>query len=152
MGMTNYDLLSTSPPDEQCVQTDGTDVNRMLAYEEGKRYIELIRKVCGKEPDGVRLKVRSNPHDLGTYYTVALFFDDEIPEHVDYMEKVDGDGPLNWDDATEFTIEKRDVQGTLQDQRTVMGFDELQHVCAELSENLHQHPGWVVSFQCKTGS
>ena len=40
-----------------------------------------------------------NPHDLGTYYTVALFFDDEVPEHVEYMLRIEREGPLSWEDV-----------------------------------------------------
>lgn len=94
MALTDHDLLSTSPPEEECVQGDD-DPERARA--EGRRYIELIRRVCGPEPEGARLKVRANPHDLGTYYTVAYFFDDDRPDHVAYMRRIEGDGPLTWD-------------------------------------------------------
>jgi hypothetical protein len=95
MSRTDYDLLSTSPPDEPCVQGDDSPDR---AQAEGKRYIELIRKVCGPEPEGAQLKVRSNPHDLGTYYTVALFFDDDRDDHIKYMQRIELDGPLEWDE------------------------------------------------------
>lgn len=95
MSRTDYDLLSTSPPEESCVQSDDDPI---LAHAEGKRYIELIRKVCGPEPKDAQLKVRGNPHDLGTYYTVVLFLDDDVPEHIKYMQKIELDGPLTWDD------------------------------------------------------
>ena len=93
MSKTDYDLLSTAPPEESCV--DGTQPDEARA--EGRRYIELLRKVLGPEPKGSQLKVRSNPHDLGTYYTVAYFFDDLEDEHLSYMRRIDDEGPLNWE-------------------------------------------------------
>ncbi len=93
---TDYDLLSTAPPEEPCVQ--GSD-DPQKAREEGRRYIDLIRRVCGGEPEGATLRVRANPHDLGTYYSVALFFDESDPVHVEYMRKVDSEGPIDWNDV-----------------------------------------------------
>lgn len=97
MARTDYDLLSTSPPEEPCVQGDDDPI---LAQEEGMRYIDLIRRTCGPEPEGACLKVRGNPHDLGTYYTVVLFLDDAVEEHVAYMQGIELDGPLEWDEET----------------------------------------------------
>jgi len=95
MSKTDYDLLSTAPPEEPCAQV-GDDAADPRA--EGKRYIELLRKVLGPEPEGSKLKLRANAHDLGTYYSVAYFFDDDVEEHIKYMQRLDNDGPLNWED------------------------------------------------------
>lgn len=97
MSKTDYDLLSTSPPEEECVQVGELDDGR----EEGKRYVALLRKVLGPEPAGSQFKVRANPHDLGTYYSVVYFFDDEDDEHVKYMHRIDNEGPLSWDDGND---------------------------------------------------
>lgn len=99
MARTDYDLLSTAPPDE----LGGLDGDYQQARAEAKRYINLIRKFCAPEPEGSWLKLRSNPHDLGTYYTVAYFFDDSIPDHIEYMKLIDSEGPTKWSDD-EFII------------------------------------------------
>lgn len=94
MARTDYDLLSTSPPEEECVRGNA-DPRGAIA--EGRRYIELLRRVLGPEPEGSKLRTRSNPHDLGTYYTVAYFLDEDRPDHVAYMQRIELDGPLKWD-------------------------------------------------------
>lgn len=91
MSRTDYDLLSTAPPEEKCVEDDPD-----AAKAEGRRYIELLRKVLGPEPDGSKLKVHGNPHDFGTYYTVQYLFDDEREDHIEYMHRLDNEGPLTW--------------------------------------------------------
>jgi hypothetical protein len=88
---TDFDLLSTAPPD--CTPAE----DHMEARAEGRRYIELLRRFCGPEPEGSTLRVRSNPHDLGDYVTVVYFFDDERKDHIEYMQKLESDGPLNWE-------------------------------------------------------
>jgi len=89
---TDFDMLSTCPPDESPAE------DRNEARAEGRRYIELLRKHCGAEPEGSVLKVRSNPHDLGDYQSVAYFFDDEREDHVAYMLKIESEGPLTWEE------------------------------------------------------
>lgn len=96
---SDYDLLCTSPPDEPCVQGDA-DPRR--AREEGRRYIELLRRVIGREPDGSELKVRSNPHDFGAYHTVVYFFEEGCQDHIAYMRRIENDGPLTWDEEGKF--------------------------------------------------
>jgi hypothetical protein len=96
MARSDYDLLSTAPPEEPCVQGDDSP---QKAIDEGRRYIKLLRQVIGREPDGSELRVRSNPHDLGTYYTVQYLFDDERQDHIAYMRRIENDGPLTWDDT-----------------------------------------------------
>lgn len=96
MARTDYDLLSTSPPEESCVQGDD-DPQKAVA--EGRRYIKLLRKVLGPEPEDSELRTRSNPHDLGTYYTVAYFFDEDREDHIAYMRRIENDGPLAWEDT-----------------------------------------------------
>lgn len=89
---TDFDTLASTPPTE--TEKDGG------CYDDAKRYIELIRKVLGKEPAGSQLKPRSNPHDYGSYVTVVYFFDDDVKEHVDYMRRIEDDGPMTWNDET----------------------------------------------------
>lgn len=78
------------------------DDDPQKAVAEGRRYIRLLRRVIGREPDGSELRTRSNPHDLGTYYTVAYFFDEERPDHIAYMRRIENDGPLTWDEEGKF--------------------------------------------------
>ena len=98
MSRTDFDLLSTVPPEEECSQVGGHTYSDD-ARVEGKRYIELLRKFLGTEPAGSQFKFAMNPHDLGTYYTVRYVFDDEDETHVTYMRRIEDEGPASWDDT-----------------------------------------------------
>jgi hypothetical protein len=102
---SDFDLLSTAPPEETCVQGDD-DPQR--AVDEGRRYIRLLRRAIGREPDGSELRIHSNPHDLGTYYTVQYLFDDEREDHIAYMRRIENDGPLTWNDG-EPVVKSQDI-------------------------------------------
>ncbi len=62
--MRDYIDLGSSPANEDCAQV-GSENYSQKAREECVRFIELIRKVVGEEPEGAYLAVKSNPHDFG---------------------------------------------------------------------------------------
>ncbi len=92
MSRTDFDLLTTAPAEETPVEGDIG-----AAKTEGRRYINLLVKVLGPPPTDSQLKVRTNLHDLGSYVSVVYFFDDEDESHIEYMRRLDGEGPLNWE-------------------------------------------------------
>jgi len=91
----DYIELGTTPCEEDCAQV-GSDNYTARAREEASRYIELLRKTFGPEPDGAELRVKSFPHDFGSYLEVVCYFDDNYPESVDYAFKCEGDAPAHW--------------------------------------------------------
>jgi hypothetical protein len=93
--MVDYLNIGSSPCYEPCAQV-GEPGYPTKAKEECFRFIEEIRKVCGKEPPGAFLKVKSFPHDFGTYYEVVCFFDEENAESMDYAFHVEGNSPVEW--------------------------------------------------------
>lgn len=88
--------IGSSPCDEDCVQV-GADSYELLAREECNRFIELIRKKLGPEPEGARLFVKSNPHDFGTYLEVACRFDDENEAATRYAYRCEAEAPATWE-------------------------------------------------------
>jgi hypothetical protein len=92
----NYLNIGSTPPDEDCAQVGSEDYH-IKARAECIRYIERIREFCGPEPVGASLKIKSFPHDFGTYYEVVCWYDEDIKESVDYAFKVEGEGPLKWE-------------------------------------------------------
>ena len=94
--MRDYIDIGPSPAAEKCVQL-GADDYHIHAREECKRFIEFIRKHKGQEPNGARLAIKSNPHDFGTYLEVVCYFDDEIPEAVEYAFACESDLPETWE-------------------------------------------------------
>jgi hypothetical protein len=65
---------------------------------ECKAFINMIRRVIGPEPEHANLRVKSFPHDFGTYVEVVCYYDDEDRGSLDYALKCEGSSLLaNWD-------------------------------------------------------
>ena len=94
--MRDYVYLRPAPAEENCVQVGEPNyLERALA--ECLRYIDLIRRVCGPEPPGARLRIKWELHDFGRYAEVVCEFDDDVPEAVDYAYRVEEEAPTRWD-------------------------------------------------------
>jgi len=92
----DYIDIGSSPSDEQCAQV-GSEGYHQRAREECTRFIQLIRKHLGPEPEGARLAVKSFPHDFGSYLEVVCWFDEDNEEARKYAFKCESDGPRTWD-------------------------------------------------------
>jgi hypothetical protein len=90
--------LGAAPANEDCIQVGSPDYARD-AKAECRAYIEAIRKVCGHEPEGARLTIKSQPHDYGSYYEVAIVFDGNNREAAEYASRVDEKAPTTWEQA-----------------------------------------------------
>ena len=93
--------LGSAPPDEDCAQV-GTPEYEIVAYDECKRYIQLLRKAYEAHhsrsfPENVRLRVRSNEHDFGVYYSVQASFNINNEEAVDAAYWLESSSPLTWE-------------------------------------------------------
>ena len=86
------------PSEESAVQIGRPDYHD-AARAQCRAYVDAIRKVCGPEPDGARLKVTSNPHDFGSYLSVAVRYDADNDEAASYARKVDESCPRTWEEA-----------------------------------------------------
>jgi len=95
----DYVSIGSSPCDEQCTQVEPTGAYVGPMREECKRFLELVRKVMGKEPDGAYLSVKGFPHDFGTYYEVVCYFDDEDEEARKYAYRCESEAPSRWETA-----------------------------------------------------
>jgi hypothetical protein len=90
--------LGPAPAEEDCAQIGSPDYARD-ARAECKRYIEAIRKVCGPEPEGARLTIKSQPHEFGSYLEVAVVFDGNNEAAAAYAAKCDENAPKTWAEA-----------------------------------------------------
>ena len=95
--MRDFLNIGSSPIDEKCVQVGELDY-ASRAQQECARFIGLVRRTCGPEPEGAALQTKAFPHDLGTYYEVVCFFDPEIQASVDYAYRCAGETPRVWED------------------------------------------------------
>lgn len=91
-----FELGTTVPHDEPCVQLGEADYSR-FSRAEANALINQILREQGEPPARTGLKVISCPHDFGTYYDVAIVYDDSSEESQEWMLKVEGDLPANWD-------------------------------------------------------
>ena len=64
---------------------------------EARALINQLLRMFGQPPVGCSFKILSCPHDFGTYYDVALVYDDESDEAQEWMLKVEGEFPEKWD-------------------------------------------------------
>jgi hypothetical protein len=94
--MDDFFTLGPVPSDEPCAQV-GEEDYRTRAVPECRRYIDLLRKTFGEEPEGTRLAVKWFAHDFGDYCEVVCYFDPEIPDSVAYAQRCESDAPTTWE-------------------------------------------------------
>jgi hypothetical protein len=94
--MENYFSVGPSPYEEECAQI-GTPGYRNQAVAECTRYIELLRKTFGPEPDGAQLSIKWFDHDFGQYCEVVCYFNAESAESVEYAQRCEADAPATWE-------------------------------------------------------
>jgi hypothetical protein len=94
--MQAYLSLAPAPVEEDCAQV-GTDDYPTRARAECRRFIALLRQKFGPEPEGARLAVKTCAHDFGDYFEVVCYFDETLPESVEYAYRCEDNLPATWD-------------------------------------------------------
>lgn len=91
-----FELGTTVPHDEPCSQMG--DAN-FASYSkmEARALMNQILRTFGQPPERTSLRMIACPHDFGTYYDVAVVYDDDSAESQEWMLKVEGELPCNWD-------------------------------------------------------
>ena len=104
--MRDYLEFDCNPIEEDCVQTGKTDnYLQMNAIECRAMINQLIRKF-GDKPEGVSIKRKTNYHDFGTYYSIAVYFNDDNEQECEYAYKIEGDYPAYWDDEAKQELQQ----------------------------------------------
>ena len=67
------------------------------AFAQCQRFIALLRRQLGPEPDGARFGVRRSDQAWDTYLEVVLRFDDANNAARAYAARCDRDAPGRWD-------------------------------------------------------
>jgi len=96
--MREYICIGPVPYDEDCVQVSNPNY-AILALDECRRYVTLLREVFGPEPEGARLTVKMFEHDFGRSYEVVCYYDDAIPDSIEYSYAVERNCPARWTDT-----------------------------------------------------
>ena len=94
--MNDEMTIGPTPADETCAQVGAADYAQ-TARRECRAFINQLLRVFGPEPDGARLFIKSNPHDFGTYYEVAVKYDPASAAACAYALDCEGKAPAHWD-------------------------------------------------------
>jgi len=95
--MREYLPIGSSPCEENCAQV-GSPNYREQAFDECMRFITLIREKLGQEPKGAELRIKSFPHDFGSYYEVVCYYDENNEEAINYAYNCEANAPIKWED------------------------------------------------------
>jgi hypothetical protein len=104
--MKDYIELGSTPTDEQCAQLGKSDDYDLRAAQECAAYINQLWRILelqfaltrDSNPYQFSLVRKSNRHDFGTYYEVAVRYDDNDKHAVEVAFWLDGNTPNKWDD------------------------------------------------------
>lgn len=96
--MIDFFYIGPCPASEHCAQIGVTEGAQRLNRIECEAYIWALRKVYGPEPDKAFYRIKSENHDFGRYYEVAIYFDVEDPEALLYASAAEF-GMDYWADA-----------------------------------------------------
>jgi len=86
--------LGCAPANEVCFQ-----VGDPRAFKECQIWRQQLERAF-PIPDGAfaKYRVRSFPHDFGTYYEVVIVFDDSDEYAVKFAYLVEDNAPVSWDE------------------------------------------------------
>jgi hypothetical protein len=88
--------LRPVPAAEPCARV-GDSGYAEIAFLQCRRYIALLRRVIGPEPDGARLRVRRSDTDFDPYIDVVVEYDNKNPAASAYALRCERDAPTRWE-------------------------------------------------------
>jgi hypothetical protein len=83
-------------PAEEAPARPGDSDYAARAFAQCQRFITLLRRTLGPEPDGARLGVRRSEQDFDPYLEVVVRFDDGDGAARDYATRCDREAPTRW--------------------------------------------------------
>jgi hypothetical protein len=96
--------ISSCPWEESCAQV-GQKNYSVQARKECTAFLNQIKRVCGEPPTGARLKIKSNPHDFGSYLDVVVQYDGSNEKASEYAFNCEGSDKLaQWDDIARLEL------------------------------------------------
>lgn len=99
----DYLTIGTVPANEDCQQV-GANYDGSIARKECNAFINQLRREFGKEPEGVRLAVKSFPHDFGSYLEVVCYYSDDNKAR-DYAFKCESEASCEWDEQAKLELQ-----------------------------------------------
>jgi hypothetical protein len=98
MRMRKYVELGQAPWNEKPTPV-GDSEYRVCAIRECETFIQAIRNYLGHEPTGACLDRKSFQHDFGTEYQVVCYYDETVPEAVQYARRCERQVPATWEEG-----------------------------------------------------
>jgi hypothetical protein len=95
--MREHMELGPTPAMEECADIRTPDY-RERAMREGRAFIGVIRRAFPDLPDGLTLRVKSFPHDFGSYFEVCACFDDQDETAAEAAYMLESNTPESWDE------------------------------------------------------
>jgi hypothetical protein len=96
--MKDYLDLDTVPCDEPCASVGQPDYSKRARLE-ARAYVAQLERAFPLAVDaGVYFRVKSNPHDFGSYLSVQVVFDDEDEAQTEWAYTIESELPNTWDD------------------------------------------------------
>ena len=90
------ELGFTTPHGDPCAHVGSENYGSNSLIECKVMFNQIIRQI-GQPIGTCRFGVIKCPHDFGTYHDIAIRFEDERPEEVNYVELVQNLDLENWD-------------------------------------------------------
>lgn len=91
-------LLALGPvPAQEAAALPGESDYAARAFAQCRRFIALLRRRLGAEPDGARFSVRRSDQEFDPYLEVVIRYDDENGAARAYAARCDRDAPARWD-------------------------------------------------------
>jgi hypothetical protein len=88
--------LGTVPAQEASARPSESDY-AARAFAQCQRFIALLRRRLGPEPEGARLGIRRSDADFDPYLEVVVRFDEQDPAARKYAARCDRDAPTRWE-------------------------------------------------------
>lgn len=102
----DYLTLGPTPCDEKCEQL-GDSYNPSRAKLEMIAYIAQLKRQFGTSSE-IYFRVKSFPHDFGTYSEVVVWFDDLSEKSCQEAFEVENNLPAEWDEVAKQFLKEND--------------------------------------------
>lgn len=96
----DYLTLGPVPCDEQCQQVGTPSYNDDVARKECLIFKRQLERQFPNPPDLTYFRVRSFPHDFGTYREVCVEYNLDDEDSVEFALSVESNTPSKWDDLS----------------------------------------------------
>jgi hypothetical protein len=96
--MRDYiELATTVPSDEPCAQVGSDNYGRNSRLE-AETFRDQIHRAFGDPPPGTNIRIKSCPHDFGSYLDLQIAYDDDEDDSCGWTFEVEGNLPERWDE------------------------------------------------------